>query len=170
MHNPTASRLVALAAAACLAAPLASMAAVVTFDSDPANHTATPFSSGGLHFTNSGSATFVWNGPGYGADNGTNSLISGFSDSVTITKDGGGTFSLLGFDAGLSWYTTLATLTLSVGSESIVLDPTYQTFNFSAFTNVSSVTVSYAPIDGYFAVDNIRWTDEIGRASCRERV
>ncbi|MFA5240784.1 MAG: PEP-CTERM sorting domain-containing protein [Sulfuricella sp.] len=145
-----------------LLAPLPSQAYVVTFD-DVANASSTPFTSGGLNF--SGSSTYVWQGPGYGADNGTLSLISGFSNSFTITKNGGGTFTIDQLDAGLSWYTVAqypgasAAYDVSVGTDVITLDTFYKTFNFSNLTNLSSLTVSYAPSDGYFAFDNIVWHD-----------
>lgn len=133
--------------------PLAN-AAVVTFD-DVAFGTTAPFSSGGLNF--SGSSTYVWSGPGFGADNGTLSLISGFSGSFTITKVGGGIFTIDQLDAGLSWYTGAASLNVNVGSEVITIDPSFQTFSFSNLNNISAVTVSIAPSDGYMSFDNIIW-------------
>lgn len=136
--------------------PSVASAAVVTFD-DTASGTGAPFSSGGLDF--SGSSTYVWFGPGYNANNGTNSLISGFSSSFTITKTGGGLFSIDQLDAGLSWYTGLTSLNISVGSDVISLGQSYQTYSFTNINNVTSVTVAFAPGDGYFAIDNIVWND-----------
>ena len=136
--------------------PSVASAAVVTFD-DTASGTGAPFSSGGLDF--SGSSTYVWFGPGYNADNGTNSLISGFSTGFTITKTGGGLFSIDQLDAGLSWYTGLTSLNISVGSDVISLGQSYQTYSFTNINNVTSVTVAFAPGDGYFAIDNIVWND-----------
>ena len=136
--------------------PSVASAAVVTFD-DTGSGTGAPFSSGGLDF--SGSSTYVWFGPGYNANNGTNSLISGFSSSFTITKTGGGLFSIDQLDAGLSWYTGLTSLNISVGSDVISLGQSYQTYSFTNINNVTSVTVAFAPGDGYFAIDNIVWND-----------
>ena len=136
--------------------PSVASAAVVTFD-DTGSGTGAPFSSGGLDF--SGSFTYVWFGPGYNADNGTNSLISGFSTGFTITKTGGGLFSIDQLDAGLSWYTGLTSLNISVGSDVISLGQSYQTYSFTNINNVTSVTVAFAPGDGYFAIDNIVWND-----------
>ncbi len=130
-------------------------ATVVTFG-NLSSATYSPFSSGGLDF--SGVSTYAWNGPGYNADNGTVSLISGFGGSFTITKTGGGAFNLDQLDAGLSWYTGLTSLTINVGAESIILGQSYQTYSFSSLNNVASVTVGFAPGDGYLAIDNISWS------------
>jgi hypothetical protein len=130
---------------------------VVTFD-DVTNHSATPFDSGGLHFV--GNNTYVWQGDGAHSDNGTVSLISASSASFTITKTGGGLFSIDELDAGLSWYTALTSLVVTVGSESITLSQNYQTFSLSSLQNISSVTIGLAPADGYYAFDNIVWHDD----------
>lgn len=156
MKRTTARLLSNAIAALLLAAPLATHAAIATFD-DVANTTGVPFSSGGLDF--SGGYTYVWNGPGYGADNGTLSLISGSSGSFTITRTGGGTFTLDQLDAGLSWYTGQTAYDITVGPDVITLTPAYQTYTFSDLVNVSSVTVEFAPGDGYLSVDNIVWHD-----------
>jgi hypothetical protein len=139
-----------------LALPPAAMATIATFD-DVANTTAAPFTSGGLDFN--GLNTYVWTGPSTNANNGTLSLISGFGGSFTITKNGGGTFTIDQFDAGLSWYTGLTSLNVTVGTDVIALDQTYQTFALGDLTNISSVTVSFAPGDGYFSLDNVVWHD-----------
>lgn len=146
----------ALAATLGLGAPMAAQAALTTFD-DVADTTPAPFDSGGLHFESS--YGYVWHGAGYGADNGTPSLIVGYGHSVTITRAGGGAFSLDSLDAGLSWYTALATLDVTVDGETITLDPSFQNFSFGTLGNVTSVTIGAAPGDGYFSVDNIAWHD-----------
>jgi len=142
------------AAATCVCMP--AQANLVTF-SDVAGQSAAPFDSGGLHFA--GTSTYVWSGDGTHSDNGTESLIAGFGGSFTITKTGGGLFSIDALDAGLSWYTTLTSMVLNVGGESITLNGHYQTFNLSSLQNISSVTFGAAPTDGYLAVDNIVWHD-----------
>ncbi|SBT09922.1 hypothetical protein ACCAA_80019 [Candidatus Accumulibacter aalborgensis] len=53
----------------------------------------------------------------------------------------------------------MTALSITVGSDVITLDPSFQTFTFSDLTNVSSVTVSFDPSDGYLSVDNIVWHD-----------
>lgn len=146
----------ALAAAVSLCAPLAAQAALTTFD-DVADTTPAPFNSGGLHFESS--YGYVWHGPGYGADNGTLSMIVGFGHSVTITRVGGGAFAVDSLDAGLSWYTALTSFDVTVDGETITLDPSFQNFSFGTLNNVTSLTIGVAPGDGYFSVDNIAWHD-----------
>ncbi|MBV8036427.1 PEP-CTERM sorting domain-containing protein [Roseateles sp.] len=130
---------------------------IVTFD-DVANHTGAPFESGGLRFESPGS-TYVWSGDGVHSDNGTLSLISGIGASFTITKVGGGMFSIDQFDAGLSWYTLGTTGEITVDGDLLTLTGNYQTFALTTLQNVSSVTVRFTLGDGYFAMDNIVWHD-----------
>lgn len=131
-----------------------SQAGVATFD-DVTPTTPAPFSSGGLDFMGGG-LTFVWT-PGSGkADNGTQDLIYGYGNVVTITKTGGGTFTLNQLDAGLSWYTGESSFTLTLnGMDTITLGNSFQTYFFSDLNNVTSVTLSGAPADGYLGIDNV---------------
>ena len=125
----------------------------MTFNELPDN-VATTFVSGGLVF--SGSTTWSWGSPGAGyADNGTTGIISGFGSGFTITRFGGGNFTLNQVDGGLSWYTNLTSHGVTAGSEMMTLNRSFQTFVFSSLVNVSSVTFSAAPGDGYYAFDNI---------------
>jgi len=133
-------------------------AGIATFDDVP-NTTAAPFSSGGLDIAESGGIglfTFAWIAGSGKADNGTQNLIYGFGDTVTITKTGGGLFTLDQLDAGLSWYTQESSFTLTLnGLDTITLGNTFQTYTFSDLVNVASVTFSAAPADGYLGIDNI---------------
>jgi len=129
---------------------------IATFDDVP-EFTSTPITSGGLDFN--GSTSYVWSTYGQTADNGTSSLLTGFGDSVTITKHDGGAFTLDQFDAGLSWYSSEDWLTLSVGTEAITINQFYQTFSFSDLTNITAITIGFAPVDGFFTLDNVVWHD-----------
>ena len=129
-------------------------AGIATFDDVP-NTTPAPFSSGGLDIAGSG-YTFAWKGGSGKADNGTQNLIYGFGNTVTITKTGGGLFTLNQLDAGLSWYTRENSFVLTLnGLDTITLGNTFQTYTFSDLVNVASVTLSGAPADGYLGIDNI---------------
>ena len=139
--------------------PFGTMANVVTFD-DVAGATPAPFTSGGLDFSGPG-LIFDWIAGGGAANNGTNDLIFGGGNSVTITKDGGGTFTLNQLDAGISWYAAETSWNISVGGDVIALAPSFQTYTFSDLTNVTSVTVALSPQDGYLALDNIVWNASV---------
>jgi len=133
-------------------------ATVVTFD-DVATDIPTPFVSGGLLFSGETGETFAWNTTGSSSDNGTQALAIGFGSAVTVTRDGGGLFSLDSLDAGLSWYTALSSFEVNVGSETITLGIGYSTYSFTSLTNISSLTITPGPTDGYIAIDNINWSD-----------
>ncbi len=131
-------------------------ATLITFDDVTAN-SSTPFVSGGLSF--SGITSYAWNTSGTSSDNGTQALIIGYGGNVTITKDGGGLFSIDSLDAGLSWYTALSSFDVNIGSETITLGTGYSAYSFTSLTNISSLTIASAPNDGYIAIDNISWSD-----------
>ena len=146
--------LAATATLLCLCGSPTAQAGTATFD-DVANTTPAPFSSGGLDFAGC-DWTFAWSAGSGKADNGTQNLIVGFVDTVTITKTGGGLFTLDQLDAGLSWYTTENSFDLTLnGIDTITLGNTFQTYYFSNLVNVTSVTLSGAPTDGYLGIDNI---------------
>jgi hypothetical protein len=131
-----------------------SQAGIATFE-DVTNTTPAPFSSGGLHFMGGGS-TYVWNSGSGKADNGTQNLIYAYGDVVTITKAGGGTFTLNQLDAGLSWYTGENSFTVTLnGMDTITLGNSFQTYTFSDLNDVTSITLSGAPADGYLGIDNV---------------
>ncbi len=130
-------------------------ASLVTFD-DVSFNTPTPFVTGGFLFSGSNSFSFVFETSGGSSDNGTQALIiGGFDSTVTITKEGGGLFSVDSFDAGLSWYTQLSIFDVRVGNETITLGEGYKTYLFPNLINISFLTIGPAPIDGYIAIDNI---------------
>ncbi len=132
-------------------------ASLVTFD-DVTPNSAAPFVSGGLMF-DGGFYTLAWNTSGGSSNNGTQALIIGYSGYATITKDGGGLFSIDSLEAGLSWDTVLSSFDINIGSETITLGLGYGAFTFSGLTNLSSLTIWFAPVDGYLAIDNIRWSE-----------
>ena len=134
----------------------ANAALITTFD-DVTADSSTPFVSGGLFFTSTNG--LAWNTSGGSSNNGTQALIIGFDGSVTITRDGGGLFSIDSLDAGLSWYTALTSFDLNVGSEIITLGNGYSPHSFSSLTNLTSLVISPGPSDGYIAIDNINWSE-----------
>jgi hypothetical protein len=98
-------RYLAVAALALVASPVA--AQTVTFDefttSDSFQTTAFPFDSNGLHFSDPGlhgsSAALFWgSGSAFNADPGGATLTHNYSNSITVTRTGGGTFNLVSFD------------------------------------------------------------------------
>ena len=130
---------------------------IATFD-DPGlpSGTSTPFESGGLLF--SGSNSYAWNTNGGSSDNGTQALIIGYGGSATISKVGGGLFTLNSLDAGLSWYTQLDNFTITVGSETITLGSGYQNYAFTTLTDQITITIQPGAPDGYIAIDNIQYS------------
>lgn len=132
---------------------------IVTFDDDVKPFVYSSIVSGGLKFE--GASTWTWPGPDDGANNGTTNLISGFGNSLTITKVGGGTFTIDQFDAALSWYAKDEWFGIWINSNLIVIGQQFSRFsngiNFDSLTNVTSVTIGIPPADGYFAIDNIVW-------------
>ncbi len=141
-----------------LCAPFVS-ANIVTFDDDVRPYVYSPIVSGGLVFQ--GDSTWTWYGPQNAAHNGTVNLISGFGHSLTITKEGGGAFSIDQFDAGLGEYTQYEWFGIWLNSDLIVLGRDFMRFtngiNFASLTDVTSITIGIPPEDGYFALDNIVW-------------
>jgi hypothetical protein len=137
-----------------------SSASVVTFEDQPSG-TPTTFTSGGLTFTSPSGIGYVWAAGSGKADNGTNNLIIGYNSTITITKTGGGTFTLTQLDAGLSWYTGEDSYNLTVnGTDVITLGNTFKTYSFEDLTNVTSVILTSTLNDGYLGVDNIVYEDD----------
>lgn len=140
----------------------ANAAVVVTFDNpagDSIRNAVVPsFSNQGLTFTSSGTFMGIWNlSPN---SNGTNSnVFAGFDtgDFETITRTGGGNFSLYSFDMTISWYDTNPLEVVTINGSPIVLAQGLNTFNFGTnFENISSVVITGVPSNtGYWSLDNI---------------
>jgi hypothetical protein len=115
------------------------------------------FSDQGLTFTiNSGFALGVWGGNSPNS-NGTNNVIfaGAASDSITITKSGGGLFDLTSFDMAISWYDSNPTEIITVNGSPLEISQTLTTYNFN-LTGLSQVDISGMPSDfGYWSADNI---------------
>jgi len=149
--------------AAMVAAFLVSMtsaanAAIVTFDShSPMNATFTTTSDGGLDFAFSGSGlAYIFDGSSPNS-NGTPNLVMGFtpSDSITITKTGGGLFDLSSIDMAISWYGVSNTETILVNGNSLAITDALATYSLGLM-GISSVTITGLPSGtGYWLADNI---------------
>jgi hypothetical protein len=155
-----------LLASAALAAALATAAsgahaAIITFD-DPAGNAIldqdeSQFSDQGLTFTGSGWYMYVYDGSNPNG-NGTNAnIFAGFSsgDFETITRTGGGAFSLNSIDLATSWYDTNSTDTVVINGAPLIISDTLTTYNLN-LTDVTSVTISGVQSDsGYWLADNL---------------
>jgi hypothetical protein len=158
-------KVLAAAAALSLAAVAgATRAGVVTFDDAAGNaivdKCVSSFSDQGLTFTGS-YCMGVWalnpNG------NGTNSLIydpyvGGGGGPLTITKTGGGAFSLGDVDLSVSWYDSNPTETITINGSPLTISQTYATYDLG-LTDVTSVTISgVASQGGYWLADNLNFS------------
>ena len=131
-------------------------ATTVDFNSFSPLDTCLPtLSSGGLDFSSSGFCMGVWTGSPN--DNGTPSLIfAGFGDggSMTITKTGGGSFTLNSVDMTISWYDSNPSEVITVNGNPITLIQGLQTFNLNL--TGTSFTFSDVPSGtGYWLMDNV---------------
>jgi hypothetical protein len=143
---------------------ISSYANVVTFDdansNSVVNTVVSSFSDGGLTFTSHGSDMGVWDNTTPNS-NGTNSLIfSGFNvgDYISITRTGGGLFSLNSIDATLSWYDSNRSEVITVNGSPITLIQGMQTFSLG-LNNVTQVDITGVPSNvGYWAMDNVNVT------------
>ena len=133
-------------------------ASVVTFDSySPLNTLFSSTSDGGLDFAASSSGfAYVWDGNSPNS-NGTPNLILGLgdSDTITITRSGGGVFDLNSIDFAISWFSTDASDTIFINGSPLVITSTLTTYGLN-LVGVSSVTITGLSSDsGYWLADNI---------------
>ena len=150
-------------------APGVATASVVDFQNTSGSFgLSSTYSNQGLTFQTAGPQYVYANGAG--ANNGTQYFIE--SGGVTVTADGGATFSLNAFDTGLSYYTGSAGTVQVLGnllgggtvSKTLNLTQTFQSVSFSGFNNLTSFYISPVSNGGYLALDNIRF-NELANAS-----
>lgn len=147
------------AAAGALVAAVPANAAVVDFEGYGAVDLA--FNPGtisyqGLDFTGNTGFAYVWDG-GSPNSNGSNNLILGFSpsDSIVITKTGGGLFNLSSLDLAISWYSGSSNANVLVNGNPLGITNSLTNYSLG-LNNVSSVTITGLDTsDGYWTADNI---------------
>lgn len=163
-------------AAAVALSAMPALAGLVTFEGHPDDGAVVQTSEGfSFSFNAAGwgifTDGFVGGGAPYTHNGTTRLMVSGDSGSltgrVTMTKIGGGTFSVQGFD-GASMFPGLADRVSIVGnvfgggtvSALISVDDTYDPYMFTGFDNLTSLVISDAVGGAFrgtgFAVDNIR--------------
>jgi PEP-CTERM motif len=141
-------------AAAILASVPAAAVTVVDFNSQPApvSYSNSAFIDNGYIFTAGAGFGYLWNGASPNS-NGTNNLINGFSlSNWTITKVGGGAFTLVSLDLAISWYSASTNELVTVGAA-----PVNYTTTLTAYVvnqTGSSITIAGSPVDGYWTADN----------------
>jgi len=155
--------LVIFATSIAIAGP--SRAGIITFDDyAPLDTPQDVVTIGGLDFTRTNAIDLEVRDDNPVSKNGTPALIYSFThhsgeDGIEITRHGGGDFTLLGFDAGISWYSNLSSDNIFLTYDThlvyadIVVDRGFQTFDFNYRGDrlyLSSVD------DGYLAIDNVR--------------
>lgn len=134
-------------------------AAIVTFDGQATNAGYAPFavSSGGLDFAVGGDLYGgIWNGSSPNS-NGTDNFIyssSPTAGALTITKTGGGLFSLNSIDMAISWYDANPTENIFVNGNLLQLTQSLTTYNLN-LANVSAVTITGFGSGLYWTADNI---------------
>ena len=140
-------------------------AALVDFDDVVPDFLGTAsFDNGGLTFSNSSSTAFmdVWDSTS--PNSLTNNLIFsdfGSGDELTITRTGGGLFSLGSIDFAISWYSNALSDTIVVNGNALVIDTVLTTYNLNLI-NVSSVSIgglsTSGSDSGYWLADNINYS------------
>lgn len=144
-------------------------ASLLTFDdqagSNDLNLLPSPWDYGGLTFTANFLQYTVGDDAEQGAKDGTSLFIYGY-DSLTVTKTGGGEFTLNQFDFGLSFFTDTddqisLTLNFAGGGSSTQNLSATQSFDTLVVGSPSLVSFELSnPLtsDGYVALDNIDYT------------
>ena len=136
----------------------AAQATTVTFDDISApTGPESSFSDMGLTFTNNGSYMYVWDGSSPNSNGTNNNIFAGFSSSdyETITKTGGGTFTLNSIDLAISWYDSNPTETITINGSPLTITQTLTTYTLN-LVGVTAVNISGVPSDsGYWTADNI---------------
>ena len=134
-------------------------ATTVTFDSDPTAHGFAPLnvSSSGLDFSVGGNFYGgIWDGSSPNS-NGTNNFIYSSdprAGALTITKTGGGLFSLSSIDLVVSWYDTNPTETVMINGNPFLLTQSLTTYNLN-LGPLSAVTITGFGEGVYWSADNI---------------
>ncbi len=156
-------RLIVLSFLICLAIASYASADVITFDDTYANSILSSypssFSDGGLTFTSNGTYMAVWSASSPNS-NGTNNLIfAGYAsgDYLSITKTGGGAFTLNSIDMSISWYDTNTSETILVNGSPITLYQGIQTYALN-LSGVTQVNITGLPSNsGYWLADNVTY-------------
>jgi hypothetical protein len=134
-------------------------AAMVTFNGQSQNAGFAPFavSSGGLDFAVGGDFYGgIWDSSSPNS-NGTDNFIYSSSPSagaLTITKTGGGLFSLNSIEMAISWYDSNPTENILVNGNLLQLTQSLTTYNLN-LSNVSAVTITGFGSGVYWMADNI---------------
>jgi hypothetical protein len=139
-------------------------AAIVNFDDSVGNSLlfqgfgpGSSFTDQGLTFSVGGFGTeYVYSGISPNS-NGTNNLIfgSGTGDTESITKAGGGAFTLNSIQIAVSWYDPNSTDTITINGTPLTITTTLTTYNLN-LVGVTSVNISGVASDtGYWTADNI---------------
>lgn len=134
-------------------------AAIVTFNGDAQNANFAPFnvSSGGLDFAVGGDFFGgIWGGTSPNS-NGTDNFIyssSPLAGALTITKTGGGLFSLNSIDMAISFYDSNPTENILINGNLLQLTQSLTTYNLG-LANVSAVTITGFGQGVYWTADNI---------------
>lgn len=114
-------------------------------------------SDGGLDFTaGTTGLPYIYDGSSPNS-NGTPNLIFGFnsSDTLTITKTGGGAFDLNSIDFAISFYDSLTNETITVNGNPLTISQTLTTYSLNLL-GVSSVAITgVSSGTGYWLADNI---------------
>jgi hypothetical protein len=139
-------------------------AAIVNFDDSVGNsllfqpfYPGGSFTDQGLTFSVVGSGLeYVFSGVSPNS-NGTNNLIFGFGpgDTESITKAGGGAFTLNSIQLAISWFDPNSTDTITINGTPLTITTTLTTYNLN-LAGVTSVSISgVASGTGYWTADNI---------------
>jgi PEP-CTERM motif len=142
----------------------AAQAATVTFDDSVGDSLLFEAFSAGQSFTDQGltfgvvgsGLEYVWSGASPNS-NGTNNLIFAFGpgDTESITKAGGGTFTLDSMQIAISWYDSNPTDTITINGTPLTITTTLTTYNLN-LVGVTAVNISGVASDsGYWTADNI---------------
>jgi hypothetical protein len=161
-----------LFAALLLGSAIPAQAAVLTFNGEGDQY-GTPVTSGGFDFAFDAQGWGLVNGdfastPGQNVTNGTSRIMlsGGNPGRVTMTKQGGGTFSLAGLDIATAFLRKQGGMTITgtfanatTVSQSFNIGPSYQTVALNGFANVVSVTFAESTNVGFqdygIGIDNL---------------
>ena len=148
----------ALLGSAMVLASVSADATVVTFDG--LGISALPVSTGGLDFGTLGGSGFTstWtsNSPN---SNGTDNLIAGYGTGVTITKTGGGNFTLNSIQMSISWYNSNAVENILINGIGYSIFQALNTISLN-LVNVSSVSITGIS-GGYWLADNVTYNASV---------
>lgn len=141
------------------AAPAIAGTSTITFDTfSPQSSCLAPVTTDGLSFAN-GFCVGVWPDNPV-STNGTPALIYGFGP-LDVTASGGGDFYLDSFLAGITWYSSQTTATISyvldlsaggTATGTFDIGQGFQSYSFGALVTKASFT---GLSDGYVAIDDV---------------